>query len=270
MVLLLILISIVILKRNKKTITSASKIIFLIYSLIALIAFFISFGLLIQVSRADKSGLPGPFILFYYLVPGFNGLRALGRYSVFVILSISVFIAYATAIWQKKIKDVFLKIILSFIIIVFFTLEMSFVPLAVYYPLKTNLKKNELFEWMASQPENKIFLEMPLGVDQLTFMNHDLYYTFDSRNHFRKIVNGYSGYQPPGYLHLMENLLSFDPDEDLPLIKKFQANYIIFHFDRYLNAQKNKAMLLKKISKSSQLEYVKNFGENYVYQIIYD
>lgn len=129
----------------------------------------------------------------------------------------------------------------------------------------------DLYEWVSKQPEDNIFLELPMGFKRDEYLtNYDIYYVFHSKDHFRKIVNGYSGYFPPGYIQLMDIMSSFNLEPGLRLIKKLGVNYLVFHFDRYDDPSQTKNIISEQADNSNSLRYVNNFGNNYVYQIIYD
>lgn len=267
MSMILFLLSIYILKHN---LFSNEKKYFLIYSITALIAFLISFGFYIQFTSADQTGMLGPFALFYYFMPGFDGIRAAGRYSIFVLLTISIFIGWGASIWHIRITSVFKKILLYFLIITFLFLEFAFVPPVSYSANKIVSGNTELTCWMANQSDDKIFLHLPMAVDIDSFINYDISYVYNSRDHFKKIVNGYSGYSSPGYLELAKKLLSFEPDKDIDMIKKFKVNYIIFHFDSYRNPEKIKNEVIGATRDNNHFKYITNFDNNYIYQVIYE
>lgn len=277
-IIILLIISLVILIRSKFFFSNIRNVrIFLIYGLVALIAFLISFGFYIQFTRSDTAGMIGLYALFYYLLPGFNGLRALGRYSVFVLLSISVFIGYGIYLGQKFIQDLFKKILLLFLIISFLFLELSFVPLIPYsYTVRQTPNDQQLYNWLKKQPSDMIFLEMPFFLKKIVSNHEDAlfsqgaFYPFNSRHHFRKIVNGYSGYYLASYLKLAASLNSQGLEKSLPLVQHFQVDYVIFHFGYYQNPENDKLRIIEQLAHNENFEYIANFGNNYIYKINYD
>ena len=270
-VILLLILSIYIIIKNKIIIKNNKKNL-IIYSLTCLISFLISLGFYIRLTPASSFEIPGLFGVFYNWVPGFSGIRSPGRYSIFTLLSITVLVGYGISLWYEKIKSNFKKIILYFGIITFLLIEFAFVPTVISSPIKKNPAEQKLYSWVKKQPEDKIFLEMPIGfINDARMTNYDIAYVFNSRLHFRKIVNGYSGYYPPGYLQLAQALMTdFEPGKDLAELKKFQVDYLIFHFDRFNRRQDYKKETLKKIDNSDNFIFINNFGEDYVFKIIYD
>lgn len=269
-VILLFLLSLYLIKRNYKNFPYQHKIFFIIYSSIALIAWLVSFGYYIQFTPADTAGMPGPFALLYHLIPGFSGIRSVGRYSIFFLLGLTVFIGYGLHLLFTKHKELFKKLLFSFLIISLLLIEFSFVPATHYRDNNLTQPNHQLYNWLKTQDSNYIFLELPMGINMDQTINYDVLYVFNSRYHFRKIVNGYSGYTPPGYFNLVTNLKIFEPHLDIPLIKEFQVNYLIFHFDKYTNTQQIKQVVLDKVEDSQFIEYVTNFDDSYVFRIIYD
>ena len=270
-VIVLLLLSWYIFKRKKDAIGREHK---LIYGFIIIIAFLVSLGFYLVLWPGQSLKVPGIYSLFYSFIPGFNGIRETGRYSIFVLLGICVFIGYGLNGWSQKIKDIYAKVILVLTVMMLFFLESSFVPSAVYlYPEGEGGSSEviDLYEWVSKQPEDNIFLELPMGFKRDEYLtNYDIYYVFHSKDHFRKIVNGYSGYFPPGYIQLMDIMSSFNLEPGLRLIKKLGVNYLVFHFDRYDDPSQTKNIMSEQADNSNSLRYVNNFGNNYVYQIIYD
>ena len=81
------------------------------------------------------------------------------------------------------------------------------------------------------------------------------------------------GYKKRSYLaykKLIEQVESFEPNQDVKLIKEFQTNYLVFHFDRYDNPEEVKNQILESMSSSQNFKFVTNFDNNYIYQVVYD
>jgi len=262
---LLILSIIYLLKTETKKLNRHLKLNAFIYATTGLIAFMISFGFYIQLTSNDNIGILGIYNLFYHLIPGFSGIRATGRYSIFLLISICFFIGYAINIWDKNNKNIFKKIITIFIIITLMLIEFSSVPAVTFSYNLTSKPQFKLNQWMKNQPDDNIFIELPIGVDMDSTINYDIFNVYNSRYHFKKIINGYSGYYPPGYLNLVKKLKTFEPENDLNLIKKFKADYIIFHFDKY--TEDNKNYTINQANCSQELQFIKNFDYIYIYKI---
>ncbi len=245
-----------------------SKNIF-IYVLVASVSVLISFGYYIQLTSYDPGGLIGPYALFYHFIPGFDGIRAVGRYSIFALLSLCVLIGYGLPILLKRFSN-YKKLFIILVILSIFIYEMSFVINGRFININLTQDQKQLYAWVAQQSDNNIFLEIPAGVDAKVMVNYDLGNIFFSRLHYKKLVNGYSGYFPPGYENLTAQLRRFKPQRDIHLIKQHQVDYLLVHFTYYLYSGTRKDFILSEIDKLDSINYVSNFGEHYIFKINYD
>lgn len=73
---IILFLTIIILIKNKKD-NPKSDFCFITYFIIALVAWLFSFGIFVQFSPYDKSGLLNIYAIFYYLIPGFDGIAGL-------------------------------------------------------------------------------------------------------------------------------------------------------------------------------------------------
>ena len=113
-------------------------------------------------------------------------------------------------------------------------------------------------------------MNLPIGFRINPVTNLDILYVFNSRLHFRKIVNGYSGGYPPGYKNLIRSLNISSIQRSQHFIKKFNVDYLIYHFDFYENPEKTKQQYIKELAKINNINFITNFGNNYIYKIVYD
>jgi len=149
--------------------------------------------------------------------------------------------------------------------------EFSLVPPVDYLLVKRQTNDIQMYQWLSNQEKDNISLHLPMGVEWETRINYDILHLFNSRHGFPKIVNGYSGYYPPGYLRLAQALMvDFEPQEDLAELKKFKVDYLIFHFNKFDQWQDYKKETLEKLDNSDNFVLINNFGENYIYQVNYD
>jgi hypothetical protein len=258
--------------RKYKSAFKPFKVELIIFSIIGIVALLVSFGFYIRLFRHHHMSIPGPYQLLYYFVPGFDGIRSTGRYSIFLLISIVITIGIAFSHYFNSLKDNFKKTLIIFVIATFILFEFAFTGAPMYsYPEATSSDSTNLYAWMKSQPDEKVFIELPMGfIDNELKTNYDILYVFRSSTHFKKIVNGYSGYYPPGYLDLASKVNSFDPVEDTLELKKWDVDYVIIHFDRYENIDEHIKAILDNVNNYDKLKFVKNFGNNYVFEIIYD
>lgn len=234
------------------------------YSTFGLLALLCSLGYYLQFTRAETSGLFGPWAIFYHLLPGFGSIRAVGRYSIFFLLAASIIIALGLKefflIKQKNnLPKIFITSVALFILLF---VEFSFTTPKSY---KSLLPAPAVCSWLKDQPPSQTYLELPSGVSLLE-NNWDAIYEYWSISHFQKMINGYSGYSPRVHQELNKRLLDFDLDiSDLQAAKDYGATRLIFHFGFYPPAFKEKIIHLLPSGDFANLIYQSE--NDYVYQI---
>ncbi len=263
---LLLISALIWLWRKRKLLKTEMKKTIIFYLIMGGLAVLISFGFYWRLTPDSQNYWPGLFAAFYAYWPGFSGIRASGRYSVFFLLSLAVISGIAISYWQKMyawLKRYQLAVGMGLIFLILF--ELAMVPSLSYVEVSLGKDEQNLVNWIKAQPADKIFLELPMGVAE-NEINYDVYYVFASRWHFRKIVNGYSGYYPPGYLQLAQASRFFKAAQIMPWLEKFKVNYVIFHWARY--PTETKKGLMQNLQQNDKIKYIANFGENYVYEVL--
>ncbi|NMC51870.1 YfhO family protein [Candidatus Kuenenbacteria bacterium] len=235
-----------------------------IYLLIGFVAVLFSLGYYIQFTRGEMGGLIGPWAFFYHFVPGFSGVRCVGRYSIFFLLSsaalISIGLRWLFVDYFKNKRKKILFVFFSIIILLF--VEFSFVPPKEYVAVPPVPK---IYNWIKNTSDINVYLELPLGVG---YSENNLggFYEYYSISHFKKMVNGYSGHSPRNYEGLIIQLCNFDiQKEDLSAIKNYGATHIIFHFDYYPPNFKSK--IINRLSEEGLADLIYFVDNDYVYQL---
>jgi uncharacterized membrane protein len=236
-----------------------------LYAVVGFIAFIMSFGVLIRFSENDP-GVVGPFALLFELVPGFSSLRALGRFSIIVLLSVSVMISivlnqYMTRFRKRIVYNGILAIISCLVILEYMVIP----PLRPVNleTVKTGSNIPEIYQWLSEQKDDSVILELPIWVND---MEQTAEYQYYSTYHWHRQMHGYSGYYPPEYRKIfvkpLKDLLNNDT------IKEIQAigvDYVILH----TGISREFAMEVREadINNNQNLQLVENFGDDQIYRI---
>jgi hypothetical protein len=130
--------------------------------------------------------------LFYSYFPGTSGIRAIGRISIFINFMMAVLLAY----WLSQSEKSRLRPV-GWIVALFVLME-NFAPaLARFEVMEHRARMNKVEMFMASScpPETKVYFSTraPIDVNART----DLMW-IGIETH-KNIINGYSGYNPPGF-----------------------------------------------------------------------
>ena len=84
---------------------------------------------------------------------------------------------------------------------------------------------------IAEDPERVAVLELPIfsGLS----VHNNATYVLASTTHWKPLVNGYSGYEPPGFGATARRLMRFPSPSALDILRELHVRYVVLHFDRY-------------------------------------
>jgi hypothetical protein len=91
-----------------------------------------------------------------------------------------------------------------------------------------------VYRELARQPRDAVVAELPLGPPDF-----DLRAVYYSTAHWRRLLNGYSGFYPPHYGHLQFALTDVPRHAafSLDALKAYGATHVIVHEAAYLGAE---------------------------------
>jgi len=222
-------------------------------SSIGLLGLILSLGPFLHINRQTihhPFPIPLPYLFFYYLIPGFNGMRNSARWEVLFILGTiiagSMVLHILTRSWSSK-KRYILVLSLAVITLVEFKPSINFVSIGkvsdfpkeyLYLQNQTNVRMVEMpiYNWNA-EPYAKIeYLRQYYALSNL-----------DVRR-----VNGVSGFSPPPWQEFVSSLLiSFPSEKSLKELKSLGINTIIIHPQEYDQMVRDRYQVDKKFLPSS-------------------
>jgi len=204
------------------------------FSLIVLFAIAMSFGPDVHAKGRTVAG-SNIYAWFYNGVPGFDGVRVPARFAMIVTLSLAALASIGIAALDRR-RRTRASVIAGALIV----LEAVAVPIpinqnSVEYkhaglaPLPASVSVSAapaVYRFVAQLPSSAIVLELPLGEPAF-----DVRYMFYSTTHWRRLVNGYSGGEPPSYEFLNESLkdAAIRPDRAWQAIADSTATHVIVH-----------------------------------------
>jgi hypothetical protein len=173
------------------------------------------------------NGLLYPHLQYYFGI--LKSLRAPSRASILFLLCLGVFAARATTVILARVpaprRTLCAAAIAAVILVEYWSAPMRLIS----YP-----RRAQIYEFLAQLPDG-IVLELPLpvrdGVPPLPF--RDARYLYTSTFHWKKLVNGYSGYFPTSYLERLVRLHPFPSPSAVEQIKDDQVRYIVVHEAEY-------------------------------------
>jgi hypothetical protein len=249
----------------------------MIFFALALVGLIISFGPALHLGRHTVHKpfpVPLPYGLFYYVIPGFNGMRDSARWNMLFIVSMAVVIAITLNNLLSR-YSVIKKTILYGLLFVGVIAEYNF-PMQ-FYPISPFKDIPQVYSWLATTAPDTKIIEMPIyNWNSFPFAEIEIQRDYYSLADFRKTVNGASGFSPPPWQVLVTGLTMKFPSRDTILeLKHLGVNYIIVHTNEYDACSKTKVCgyqvtkngkgIIKQIEQSKSFKLVKKFKDTYVY-----
>ncbi len=196
-----------------------------------------------------------PFL--YENIVFFRGLRALTRFAILPLLSLSIFSAFALSWLFDKFDRPCRPLLLALPISLFFIVESTGIP----YALKPHVDDPpKVYTWLNDQAPGP-FVELPFKVV-------DTRYMFWGRHHgFRPTLNGDSGFIPMSHQWIKIALSRFPSPDSVTILQQLQVRYVILH----LKAFRPRALsrILKGLEEyASTIRPIRNFGDQLVYEVV--
>jgi hypothetical protein len=180
--------------------------------------------------------LASPYRVLYDVVPGFDGVRAPSRFWMVGLLALSVLGGFgAAALLRRPAGRAALA--LAWVVCLAEARVAPFVvngmsPVEGFRGPEPRLQTGAppIYAAVSQQPATTVLAELPLG--QPDFDLRAMYY---STFHWRKLLNGYSGFMPVHYGPLVAALGAPEPDGDnaWTTLRKAGATAVIVHEGAY-------------------------------------
>jgi hypothetical protein len=222
--------------------------------------------------------IPMPYDLLYYAFPGFKVIRVPPRFIILVLLALGVLSAFAVRAIVTRIaarKNVGLSVVALVAVIGLLMLDLMSISLPMY-DVAVNGQIPKVYSWLKEQPGETPTVEMPLAnynprtfKDGLqyeeTWLEREPLRTYYSTQHWKKILNGYSGFIPTSYYNAVKATADFPSRASIAYLKKQGIKYVIVHGKQYDPATLQK--IFDYSLKNKDLQPWKVFGTDYVYRI---
>src|SRR3989344_8217099 len=226
----LTIICFVIYLRNRKRFKNVSGFV-----LISLTGLFLSFGPFLHIARQTihhPVPIPMPYLLFYYLFPGFQGFRNSARWEMLFILFISIAIGIVFFRITKKL-NLTKRVIITLILLISIIAEYNF-PMK-FYPVPRMQDFPPVYSFLKTLSPGKPIVEMPIyNWNMQPYAPEEFKREFYSTIHFQPMLNGASGFSPPPWQLYVTTLLRTFPSEDsIRQLKNTKIKYIVVHKSEY-------------------------------------
>jgi hypothetical protein len=222
-------------------------------------------GALIVVSLSMELSFGVNSVIYSLLLdwwPGLRGLRAPARYGIFVLAGVAILAALGCErIAAGRSRRA--AVLLATIAIVVACVE--------YRSPQHRLWRVDLdppvYRFLRQLPEG-VLLELPVPARSY-LAGLDVDYLFWSTKHWRKLLNGYSGYYPPSYQATLDRLHSLPDSSSLAWLRERNVRYIIVH--KYYLENGEGSQFLGKLLARAELRPLGSYedwaGETVVFEL---
>lgn len=239
-----------------------------LFRIVLVVALLLSLGPFLVI-LGKNTGLPLPYLLFYYLVPGFHAMRVPARFALLAALAASVLAAlgflkaseFLQSRWSRLQRSTHrLQCLLALFWIGLFTLELGFKPPPLA-DIPTGQNVPEVYRWLATKQLDGPIVELPLGES----FWQALKYMYFSTYHWLPLVNGTSRFTPPTHVQLNSELASLPSLEAVEILSKLGVKGVVVHTDQLTPEEADRWQDADLAT--SGMEEVARFGSDVVYKL---
>jgi len=228
-----------------------------------------------------------PWLLAYYVLPGFQGLRVPARFVGVLLMILALLSAYAVA-WLQEIvhtksagkqeigtrptarpfKHFSFPALAVRCLLVALPLAILLESLPAYLPVTHVPVGNSIppvYQWLATHGGTQPVVELPMAhLDENFTRKDEAWYDYYALYHDHPIVNGWSGYRPDLTTTISGLLLKFPSLASLQILEKYHVEYVVFHPQLFLRFETPGMVIatLARMQTSSQLHFIAVFGSN--------
>ena len=232
-----------------------------VYLSLALCALGVALGP--EIQAFGKTIAPGPFALLRE-IELFRMIRVPARASMFFTLAISMLAAMALdRVRRPALQTALLVVALA---------EAAAFPLDVVAAercIRTSERVTPVDAWIAAEPGREAILELPILPNDGLFQRprfDDSVYLLRSTAHFKPLVNGYAGTEPPFYAELREAMREFPSEAAMTRVRALGVRRIVVHL-KALGPNRRQAFEERLPAFASSLEEKARFGDDLVLEV---
>jgi hypothetical protein len=184
-----------------------------------------------EVRLFGRALFPGPFALVRE-IPLFQMIRVTSRAGVYIALPLAVLAAKALDALAPRAAARAIVMGLALAETVIAPIEVPAWARAV----DTRQPVPAVYEWLAAQPGAPPVVELPILDPGAVFSrpaHHESVYMVHSLRHWKPLVNGYAGLEPPHYVRARELSRQFPAEPFLASLRELGVRYVVLHRGGY-------------------------------------
>jgi hypothetical protein len=161
-------------------------------------------------------------VLFDF-VPPFRGFRVPARFGLLTATSLVVLASYGVTWVLARLQTRAARTVLATSLALVLLVEYRSFPLPL---VEIPGAVPQVYQWLAMQPPT-VIAELPVTE------RDDFWYMYQSRIHWRPLVNGQSGFSPPWYGDFRRYSNQFPDAESIAYLKSRGVRHVVLHERRY-------------------------------------
>jgi hypothetical protein len=185
-----------------------------------------------SVLASFGTSIPGPYHLLFDYVPGFNGLRSAARIHIMTLNSLAVLAAFGVAglrtgsqrLWLRRVAAVGIP---SLLLAEYFSAPIPTTRMPTVDELPP------VYQWLGQDPDGGPILELPLTFPGPRKNLPEIARVYASTTHWRRMINGYSGFPPHVYREIRKRWDLLGPEQVLADARSLGVQQVLVDADRF-------------------------------------
>ena len=206
-----------------------------------------------------------PYRVLYKFIPPFRSLRVAARWGAMVVFSISVLAGFGVRRFLAGSPLLRRKVICALIPVILIV-EYSCFPLRELYMFPTQVP--EVYRWLSRQEGDFALVELPMP-STVPEVYRETRYMYWSTFHWKKLVNGYSGFFPSDYWEINKTMQEFPSEKSIALLRNLGVRYVIVHTAEFRREwwRQMEEILSQGHGQPRVISHIISFGTDHVYEI---
>ncbi|HVR70276.1 MAG TPA: hypothetical protein VMT87_05460 [Vicinamibacteria bacterium] len=192
-----------------------------------LLVVFVAAGVVLSAGPVLRAGPwtlePAPYAFLHRFVPGFDGVRYPERFALFVVLGLAPLAAAGLARVRLRVGTGAAAALVALTFVEHFSAPLPLVPLPAGEQIPS------VYRWLADQDDVRVVAEVP---EPQYFLDRagalPMYF---STAHWKRTVQGFTGYFPPAYRFARWRLFQFPAPETVAFLERFGVDAVVVRPD---------------------------------------
>jgi hypothetical protein len=233
------------------------------YSMMGIVGFVLSFGPFLRLD-GQTSAIPLPYFYLLQFVPGFGVMRVPARFDFLLMLALAVVAGFGMARLSATLArrtGVLTRRSILVSVVVLTLLELLPRPQSIA-PISVGAAVPRVYSWLRTQDPSAVVAEIPV---QGPTGYASFGYEYMSTYHWHPLVNGSSGFEPPGARRIANQLDAFPDPTAVADLRSLGVRFLIAHLDDLDSAETQR--LRDADLRRLQLGIAATFGRDVVYEL---